>query len=297
MLRWSWKPPALKSLRLPASAARSANTRPSATTPCWARRSPIWRAVAPLGTVRRTVPCALPWKGWNAATISAIAAPATRSASSAKTRRPQWRRRWRGSGPREGGGGVPPRRRAGGSGGWRAAVRAGSGGSSRPSAWTGSSSRRANSPRRRGPARVPLRALGPPLVGRLPARRPGGCGRPGGGLGLRLGLFDRRPVGLGLLDGLGLRLGGRRDDLEARDRRLDIGRRDAVVVDAVRGAFVIGRDARRRRLGQAAAARKAHGASVRALLRRALRRFVLSAEESHAVSAWPAAVRSRERGG
>src|SRR2546423_818035 len=75
MSRLSVKPPELKSPRLPANAARSENSRPSATTPRRASRSPIWRAGAPRGIARRTAPWPAPFNGWKSATRNTIAPP------------------------------------------------------------------------------------------------------------------------------------------------------------------------------------------------------------------------------
>src|SRR2546423_984665 len=308
MSRFNVKPPESKSPRLPASFARSANRRPSATTPRWASRSPIWRADAPRGTVRRTTPWPEPWNGWKSSTRKTTAPMTASSATSASTRTPQRRRRGRGAGPGGGGGGGGGARRGGGGGGG-----GGAGGQRREvatergghgaiivarareepaarSAPVGARRRR----RRRGREQLVFDRL---LLGARRRRRLvigldrvtlRALGRAGVGRDVRATLgrrFRHKGVAVrrrGVLSGIlarGLeRPGVHRGSLglavrlaHARGHRLD-----------VEGLVLV--PLGRRRLGKTAAARLTHRARVGALLGRALSRGVLSAEESHA---WP----------
>src|SRR4051812_49374068 len=200
MPRLRAKPPALKSPRLPAMAARRANSRPSVTTPDRASRSPISREVAPLGIVTRTRPVPDPWKGWKSAAASRTAAPATSNAATAAMRRPPWRGR-RGAG--------------GGAGASRAAKRGGSGGRARAGGEAPAPRARAPGRRRRGgrlarrEARRRRRQVAAERLGGAPAtaavavghgRRPR---QPGAG-GRRIVVGGRERVAVRRVAGLGL---------------------------------------------------------------------------------------------
>ena len=83
--------PERRSLRLPASVARSSKKKLEEMTPSFVSRSPTWLELAWAGTRTVTRPWPEPWNGWNSSTMNQITAAATRIASKA-TPRPTWSR-------------------------------------------------------------------------------------------------------------------------------------------------------------------------------------------------------------